>query len=89
MIKSSGIAVRCIKSSCGLTGVTGRYACIGLYANGSFKVLTDNGWLELRATKDNIQKIKALALRDKGSLYVEIESSGVGYVMDRELREEA
>ena len=85
----SGIAVRCIKSSYGLTGVTGRYACISLYANGSFKILTDNGWLELRATKDNIQRIKAIALRDKGSLYVEIEPSGVGYVFDRELREEA
>ena len=89
MMESSGIAVRCLKSSCGLTGVTGRYACISLYANGSFKILTDNGWLELRATKDSIQKIKAIALRDKGSLYVEIEPSGVGYVIDRELREEA
>ena len=88
-MKSSGIAVRCIKSSCGLTGVTGRYACISLYANGSFKILTDNGWLELRATKDSIQRIKAMALRDKGSLYVEIKPSGVGYVFDRELREGA
>ena len=88
-MKSSGIAVRCIKSSCGLTPVTGRYACISLYVNGSFKILTDNGWLELRTTKDSIQKIKAIALRDKGSLYVEIEPSGVGYVIDRELREEA
>lgn len=89
MMGSSRIVVRCIKSSYGLTGVTGRYACISLYANGSFKILTDNGWLELRATKGNIQKIKAMALRDKGSLYVKIEPSGVGYVLDRELREEA
>lgn len=89
MMESSGIAVRCIKSSCGLTGVIGRYACISLYDNGSFKILTDNGWLELRATKDSIQRIKAIALRDKGSLYVKIEPSGVGYVMDMELREEA
>ena len=88
-MESSGIAVRCIKSSCGLTGMIGRYACVSLYANGSFKILTDNGWLELRATKDNIQKIKAMALRDKGSLYVEIASSGVGYVLDKQLREEA
>lgn len=88
-MKSSGIVVRCIKSSCGLTDVIGRYACMSLYANGSFKILTDNGWLELRATKDSIQKIKAIALRDKGSLYVEIKPSGVGYVFDRELREEA
>ena len=88
-MESSGIAVRCIKSSCGLTGVTGRYTCISLYANGSFKILTDNGWLELRATKESIQRIKAIALRDKGSLYVEIEPSGVGYVLDRELREGA
>lgn len=88
-MESSGIAVRCIKSSCGLTGVTGRYACISLYVNGSFKILTDNGWLELRANKESIQRIKAIALRDKGSLYVEIEPSGVGYVLDRELREGA
>ena len=88
-MESSGIAVRCIKSSCGLTHVIGRYACISLYANGSFKILTDNGWLELSTTKDSIQRIKAIALRDKGSLYVEIEPSGVGYVIDREVREGA
>lgn len=88
-MKSSGIAVRCIKSSCGLTDVIGRYACISLYANGAFKILTDDGWLELKATKDNIQRIKAMALRDKGSLYVEIKSSGAGYVLDNQLREEA
>ena len=89
MMESSGIEVRCIKSSCGLTHVTGRYACISLSTNGIFKILTDNGWLELRTTKDSIQRIKAIALRDKGSLYVKITPSGVGYVLDRELREEA
>lgn len=84
-MKSSGIAVRCIKSSCGLTGMTGRYACISLYDNGAFRILTGDGWLELKATKDSIQRIKAMALRDKGSLYVEIEPSGVGYVLDKQL----
>ena len=87
-MESSGIVVRCIKSSCGLTVETGRYDRKSLYVNGSFKILTDNGCLELRTTKDSIQKIKAIALRDKGSLYVEIEPSGAGYVFDREMREE-
>ena len=89
MIDNNRIEVRYIKSNFDLTSVIGRYTCISLSSNGKFKLFTDDGWLELKATKDDIKRIKDIALRDKGSLYIEIEPSGVGYVMDRELREEA
>lgn len=61
---------------------------MSLSANGSFRLITDDGWIELKATKDNIQRIKAIALRDKGSLYVKIRPSGIGYVLDERLRED-
>lgn len=88
MENNDRIEVKCIKSSFDLTSVVGRYACMSLSANGSFRLITDDGWIELKATKDNIQRIKAIALRDKGSLYVKIRPSGIGYVLDERLRED-
>lgn len=88
MENNDRIEVKCIKSSFDLTSVVGRYACMSLSDNGSFRLITDDGWLELKATKDNIQRIKAIALRDKGSLYVKIRPSGIGYVLDERLRED-
>lgn len=87
MMNNDRIEIKCIKSSFDLTSVIGRYACMSLSANGSFRLLTDDGWLELKATKDNIRRIKDIALRDKGSLYVKIRPSGIGYVLDERLRE--
>lgn len=86
MIDNNRIEVKYIKSNFDLTSVIGRYTCISLSSNGKFKLFTDDGWLELKATKDDIKRIKDIALRDKGSLYVKIKQSGVGYILDEPLR---
>lgn len=88
MENNNRIEVKYLKSNFDLTSVIGRYACMSLSDNGSFRLITDDGWLELKATKDDIKRIKNIALRDKGSLYVKIRPSGVGYVLDERLREE-
>ena len=83
------IEVKYINSSFDLTtNVIGRYPCMNLSDN-TITLFTDDGWLELKATKDDIKRIKHIALRDKGSLYVKIRHNGVGYILDEPLREEA
>lgn len=86
MIDNNKIEVMYIKSNFDLTSVIGRYTCISLSSNGKFKLFTGDGWLELKATKDDIKRIKDIALRDKGSLYVKIKQSGIGYILDEPLR---
>ena len=83
------ISVECIKSTFNLLSVTGRYPCVSLTVNESFVILTENGWLELKAEKEDTERIKRIAIRDKGSLYVKIRPSGFGYVLDEPLREGA
>lgn len=83
------IKVKYIDSQGIFVSLVGRYPCMALQSNGKFRLFTDSGWVELKATKDDIQRIKAIALRDKGSLYVKIRPSGIGYVLDERLREDA
>lgn len=87
MVNNDRIEVKCIKSHNKIMTLVGRYHCMSLYYNGIIKLSTDGGLVELKATKDDIKRIKDIALRDKGSLYVNIRPSGVGYVLDEPLRE--
>lgn len=89
MMNKDRIGVKYIKSQNNFVSLVGRYPCMALQSNGKFRLFTDDGWVELKATKDDIQRIKAIALRDKGSLYVKIRPSGIGYVLDERLRENA
>lgn len=89
MMNKDSIGVKYINSQGIFLGLIGRYPCIALQSNGKFKLFTDDGWVELKATKDDIQRIKAIALRDKGSLYAKIRPSGIGYVLDERLKENA
>ena len=88
-INKDRIAVTCIKSAVDLLSVAGRYPCVSLSVNESFVILTEDGWVELKATKEDTERIKSIALRDKGSLYVKLRPSGFGYVLDEPLREGA
>lgn len=89
MMNNDRIEVKCINSQNNFVSLVGRYPCMTLQSNGKFRLFTDDGWLELEANKDDIQRIKAIALRDKGSLYVKIRPCGEGYVLDERLREDA
>ena len=67
-------------------GLIGRFACIRIsYTNRSFKLFDGEHLYECKTHKSNINRIKKIALRDKGSLYVKIRPSGIGYVLDEEL----
>ena len=87
-MESSRIEVKLHKTSekcfCGLIG---RYSCISLSPIGLFRLFDGEHWYELNTiNKNEIQRIKRIALRDKGSLYVKIRPSGIGYILDEPLR---
>ena len=58
-INKDRIAVTCIKSTVNLLNIVGRYPCVSLSVNESFVILTDDGWIELKATKEDTERIKA------------------------------
>ena len=65
----------------------GRYSCTSISStNNSFKLFDGNYLYECKTNKQNIKRIKDIALRDNGSLYVKIRPCGVGYVLDEPLR---
>lgn len=67
-------------------GRVGRFTCMSISTTKkSFRLFDGEHWYECKTHKNNINRIKELALRDKGSLYVKIRPSGVGYVLDEEL----
>ena len=67
-------------------GLIGRFACMNISTTKkSFRLFDGNYWYGFKTNKNNIKRIKDIALRDKGSLYVKIRPSGVGYVLDEEL----
>lgn len=64
----------------------GRYPCISIsIAKKSFRLFDGDYWYECKTHKQSIKRIKDIALRDKGSLYVKIRPTGLGYVLDEEL----
>ena len=73
-----------ICSNSPLLSLTGRFPCISIRDSGLFTVLTDEGWVHLKAHTNDVQRLKDIASRDKGSLYLRIRPSGVGYVLDEE-----
>lgn len=70
----------------GFCGLIGRFTCMSIStSNKSFRLFDGEQWYEFKTYKNNINKIKEIALRDKGSLYVKIRPTGLGYVLDEEI----
>lgn len=67
-----------------LLSLTGRFPCISIRDSGLFTILTDEGWVHLKVHTNDVQRLRDIASRDKGSLYLRIRPSGVGYVLDEE-----
>lgn len=67
-------------------GLIGRFVCMSIsITNKSFRLFDGKQWYEFKTNKQSIKRIKDIALRDKGSLYVKIRVTGIGYVLDEEL----
>lgn len=70
----------------GFCGIIGRFTCMSIsITKKSFRLFDGEHWYECKTHKQNIKRIKEIALRDKGSLYVKIRPTGLGYVLDEQL----
>ena len=68
-------------------GIVGRFTCMIISTTKkSFRLFDGDYWYECKTHKQSIKRIKDIALRDKGSLYVNIRPSGLGYILDEPLR---
>lgn len=71
----------------GFCGIIGRFTCISISTiKQSFRLFDGGYWYEFKTDEQSIRRIKDIALRDKGSLYVKIRPSGLGYILDETLR---
>ena len=68
-------------------GIVGRFTCMSISTTKkSFRLFDGDYWYECKTNKQSIKRIKDIALRDRGSLYINIRPSGVGYILDEPLR---
>lgn len=68
-------------------GLIGRFICMSISSTEkSFRLFDGDYWYECKTHKHSIKRIKDIALRDKGSLYVKIKGTGLGYVIDESLK---
>ena len=71
------------------TGVVGRYGCISIKADGIVKILdNDFHWIELKIDRGDVDYVRDIAGIGLGSLYVEINSDGLGKIYNRSIDED-
>ena len=90
MVKDNRIPIKYNDSYRDFVVVIGRYPCmeIGYHKENNkhyIRLCVDGGWVECLVNKNDINRIKKMACRDKGSLYVNIDETGHGVIYDEEL----
>ena len=72
------------------TGIVGRYGCISIRADGIVKILDkDFHWIELKIDRSDVDYVRDIAGIGLGSLYVDINSDGLGKIYNRTIDEDA
>ena len=80
----TGITCRIIKNNI-KEKVNTRLACMGIFSTGRVVLLADVGkWLELEIGDENIDKVRELAVKGRGSLTVTLDETGIGSILDKE-----
>lgn len=83
------IKVRYISCGTGkFIGVANRHPVISFKEKtGHFRIFDGEQWIELKVCNEcDIKRVKEMAERDKGSLYLKVRAVGHGYILDEELR---
>lgn len=67
----------------------GRYDVTEFLSNGHIKVETGThgSWVEILIQEKHIKEIKDMIIRDKGTLYINLRSSGYGYILNERRKE--
>jgi hypothetical protein len=62
---------------------SGRYGCISISEDGLLKLLVDGGIVTLRVSSEDIERVKELAINNKGSLLVHMDKERA-FIIDAE-----
>lgn len=67
-------------------GVVGRYSCVLISDDGIVKIVDkDLNWIKLKIDKSDIEKVRNIANRGSGSIYLEVNGNGLGRIFDKAL----
>lgn len=67
-------------------GVVGRYSCIIISDDGIVQIVDkDLNWIRLKIDKSDVEKVRNIASRGRGSIYLEVNENGLGRIFDRDL----
>jgi hypothetical protein len=67
-------------------GVVGRYSCVLISDDGIVKIVDkDLNWIKLKIDKSDVEKVRNIANRGGGSIYLEVNENGLGRVFDKAL----
>lgn len=71
-------------------GVRGRYNCIRITEDGIVRIveLPELHWIDLKISRDDVDRVREIAGKGLGSLYVEVNSGGLGKIYNRTLDED-
>lgn len=86
------VPVPCVyqQSDTEFIGVTGRYNAISISTDGIVKIIDANTlhWIKLKIDKDDVDRVRDIASKSLGSLYVEVNDSGLGKIYNRAIDED-
>lgn len=67
-------------------GVVGRYSCILISDDGIVQIVDkDLNWIRLKIDKSDVEKVRDIANRGRGSIYLEVNENGLGRIFDKAL----
>lgn len=67
-------------------GVVGRYSCVLISDDGIVQIVDkDLNWIRLKIDKSDIEKVRNIASRGRGSIYLEVNENGLGRIFDKAL----
>lgn len=67
-------------------GVVGRYSCVVISDDGIVKIVDkDLNWIKLKIDKSDVERVRNIANRGGGSIYLEVNENGLGRIFDKAL----
>lgn len=85
------VPVNCVyqQSDTEFIGIVGRYSCISIDDEGHVRIVdNDLHWVILKVDRTEVSKVRKIAGDGLGSIYVEVNSGGLGKIYNRTLDED-
>lgn len=71
-------------------GCVGRYITTEVFDNGIVTIVNDNlEWIKFKIDKADVEKVRDIAIKGKGSLFLAVRKNGLGEIYDRTPEEDS